>query len=154
MTADQMLHSPVSQLDYQRGKAGALPPSELDPGELYTARLLLSEVARPEARAGLGVYAVDALVEMGHVSAGNHLFAVIRYVSEDGLPEELAYTPRLTEEGIMQGNAAPVSTKEGYLLSAVGDLEDELREIEEENLVPIRVVGTTAIPIERALPYQ
>ena len=148
-----MLNSPVSQMDYQRGKASALPPEDLHPGELYTARLLLGEVAKPASKAA--VYAVDALVELGHVSADDrHLFAVIRYVSEDGQPEESIYTPGLNDEGIMRGNTAPVLTKEGYLLNATGDLENELREIEEEMLVPIRVVGTTAIPLEQALPYQ
>mgnify|MGYP001605867559 CR=1 FL=1 len=152
MTANELLHYPVSQLDYQRDKASALPPHALHPGKLYNARLLLGEVARmPE---NIGIYAVDALVEVEHVFAERRLFAVICYVSEDGQPEGPVYTPSLTEEGIMQGSAAPIMTKEGYLLHSAGWLEDELDELVKEMLVPIGVVRTRAIPDEQPYLYR
>ncbi len=154
MTANQLLDRRVSQLDYQRGKASALPPDELYPGELYRARLLLREVARRRATE-IGVYAVDTLVKIENVYADGHLFfAEIRYVSEDGQPEDPVYEPRLTGDGIIKGRAAPLPTKEGYLLHPTGDLEDELDELVKEILVPIRVVGTSAIPVEQPLIYQ
>lgn len=152
MTANELLHYSVSQLDYQRGKASALPPDELYPGELYNARLLLGEVARmPE---NIGVYAVDALVKIEHVYADRHLYAVIRYLSEDGQPEGPVYEPRLTEDGIIQGKAAPLPTKEGYFRPPTGALEDELWEMEKEMLVPIGAVRTSAIPDEQPYLYR
>ncbi|PJE65344.1 hypothetical protein COU91_02230 [Candidatus Saccharibacteria bacterium CG10_big_fil_rev_8_21_14_0_10_47_8] len=153
MTSNELLHSPVSQLDYQRGKTSALPPDELHHGELYTARLLLGEVVRP-AETKTGIYAVSAFVEVEHVSDDRRRFAVIRYVSEDGLPEGPAYRPNLSEDGIMQGTAAPLPTREGYLLHSTGPLEEELRELEEGMLVRVPAARTRAIAIEQPLPYQ
>ncbi len=157
MTANELLRSPLDQLEYKRGRVSALPPDSLNPGELYRNRLLLPEVILSPGT-NIGVYAIDALVEVEEVSLERRPFAVIHYVTDDGLPEGPAYTPVINEDGIIRrtakGTAAPLDIKEGYFLHPTGSLEDELQEMEEGLLVRVHAVPTRVIADEQSFYYQ
>lgn len=135
MSKEQLLRNPIDPRDYDRGRAGAIVPDDLDPHRLYTVRLLLSQEAKGPNN--VGVKAVEGLVEVMAAPEDDGLVS-IRHVSDDGEPEDPTYTPVVSEDGILYGSAAPMRSNEGYLLNSTSSLEDELQGIEEEVSVPVR----------------
>lgn len=145
MISKQLLRNPVTPKAYERDKAEAIGPNELEP-RLYMARLLLY----PEVRGPHGnwVKAVEGLVELiGNLPKGG--IVSIRHVSEDGEPEDTVYIPRISGDGLLRGIAAPLPTSEGYLISALSDMERELQGIEKQMLVP--VMRHLAVPEQQRL---
>lgn len=151
MSGEELLRHTVSEQEYYAGRAGSIAPKELEPGVLYTARLLVARTVSadtvPEAEP------VEALVELEGISEHTRLFAAIRYVNEDGQPEGEVFAPELDEEGILHGRAAPLITFEGYFLNADGSLEDELDELLREVSLPVHRHSPPAQE-PRYLPYQ
>lgn len=149
MITNQLLRHPVIPKDYERDKANAIGPDELET-RLYMARLLLQpEVRDPD---GNRVNAVEGLVGVQDIHPEVVNLFAIQHVSEDGQPEEEIYPIWVSMDGIFRGRAAPIDIAEGYLLDAIGDLERELWEIEESLLVP--VVRHLVVPEQQRLLLQ
>lgn len=152
MSFDQKHRNAVDPDQYDQGRFGCIPPSELEEGERYTARLRNGDARE------LGAYAFDQTIEIISVHVPEDASAVVAYykVDEDGNTSVFnTESPTVDTDGIIICRpATPESEHDnegGYFLGTMEEIDIEWLTVAEELMVPIRRQQPTEPDFQRYL---